>query len=118
MRINGATHDLWRAVDQQGAVLDILVQSRRNKRAAKKFFRKLLKGLAYVPRVLITDKLASYGAAQRDVLPSVEPRQHLCWPKSPSRAEPWPWSAARASEARRMSNRPAQLAHDVRWIGK
>ena len=76
MRINGAPHDLWRAVDQHGAVLDIVVQSRRNKRAAKKFFRKLLKGLAYVPRVLITDRLASYGAAQRDVLPSVEHRQH------------------------------------------
>ncbi len=76
IRINGATHYLWRAVDQHGAILDILVQSRRNKRAAKKFFRKLLKGLAYVPRVLITDKLASYGAAQRDVLPSVDHRQH------------------------------------------
>ncbi len=76
IRINGATHYLWRAVDQRGAVLDILVQSRRNKRAAKKFFRKLLKGLAYVPRVLITDKLASYGAAKREVLPSVEHRQH------------------------------------------
>ena len=69
-------HYLWRAVDQHGGLLDILVQSRRNKRAAKKFFRKLLKGLAYVPRVLITDKLASYGAAKREVLPSVTHRQH------------------------------------------
>ena len=76
MRINGVTPSLWRAVDQHGAVLDIVVQRRRNKRAAKTFFRKLLKGLAYVPRVLITDRLASYGAAQRDVLPSVEHRQH------------------------------------------
>ena len=59
IRINGETHYLWRAVDQHGEVLDILVQSRRNKRAARKFFRKLLKGLEYVPRVLITDKLAS-----------------------------------------------------------
>src|SRR3712207_6953297 len=48
------------------------VQSRRNKAAAIKFFRKLLKGCMYVPRVLITDKLASYGAAKREVLPSVE----------------------------------------------
>ncbi len=55
--------------------MDILVQSRRNKAAAKKFFRKLLKGCAYVPRVLITDKLGSYGAAKRDGLPSVEHRQ-------------------------------------------
>jgi putative transposase len=67
---------LWRAVDQDGNVLDILVQSRRNKQAAKKFFRKLLKGLTYVPRVIITDKLKSYGAAKREILPGVEHRQH------------------------------------------
>ena len=73
---NGERHDLWRAVDQDGHVLDILVQSRRNKKAAKKFFRKLLKGLTYVPRVLITDKLKSYGAAKREILPGVEHRQH------------------------------------------
>ncbi len=75
LKINGKTHYLWRAVDQDGNVLDILVQSRRNKAAAKKFFRKLLKGCTYVPRVMITDKLGSYGAAQREVLPSVEHRQ-------------------------------------------
>ncbi len=75
LKINGKTHYLWRAVDQAGNVLDILVQRRRNKRAAIKFFRKLLKGCLYVPRVLITDKLASYGAAKREVLPSVEHRQ-------------------------------------------
>jgi putative transposase len=67
---------LWRAVDQHGHVLDILVQSRRNKQAAKKFFRKLLKGCQYVPRVLITDKVGSYSAAKKEVLPSVEHRQH------------------------------------------
>ena len=50
-----------------GTVLDILVQSRRDKAAAKTFFRKVLKGLRYVPRVVITDKLASYGAAKREV---------------------------------------------------
>ncbi len=74
--INGATHYLWRAVDQEGNVLDILVQSRRDKGAARKFFRRLLKGLRYVPRVVITDKLASDGAAMRAVLPSVEHRRH------------------------------------------
>jgi putative transposase len=76
LKINGKLHYLWRAVDQHGNVLDILVQSRRNKGAAKKFFRKLLKGCQYVPRVLITDKLGSYAAAKKDVLPSVEHRQH------------------------------------------
>jgi putative transposase len=57
-------------------VLDILIQRRRDKKAAKKFFRKLLKGLTYVPRVIITDKLKSYGAAKRELLPGVEHRQH------------------------------------------
>lgn len=52
------------------------MQRRRNKQAAKKFFRKLLKGLAYVPRVIITDKLKSYSAAKREILPGVEHRQH------------------------------------------
>jgi putative transposase len=63
---HGNGQDLWRAVDQDGQVHDILVQSRRNKKAAKKFFRKLLKGLKYVPRVMVTDKLKSYEAAKRD----------------------------------------------------
>jgi putative transposase len=72
---NGERHDLWRAVDQDDNVLDMLVQSRRNKKAAKKFFRKLLKGLQYVPRVIITDKLKSDGAAKRESLPGVEHRQ-------------------------------------------
>jgi len=75
LKINGRVHYLWRAVDQDGDVLDILVQSRRDKKAAKKFFRKLLKGLQYVPRVIITDKLKSYSAAQAELLPSVEHRQ-------------------------------------------
>jgi putative transposase len=55
----GKLHYLWRAVDQHGTVLDVLVQSRRNKKAAKRFFRKLLKGLCYTPRVIVTDKLGS-----------------------------------------------------------
>ncbi len=73
--INGTQHDRWRAVDQDGQVLDILLQARRDK-AAVKFLRKLLKGLAYVPRVVITDTLASDGAALRAVLPGVEHRRH------------------------------------------
>jgi putative transposase len=76
LTIKGERHYLWRAVDQDGTVLDILVQRRRDKQAAKKCFRKLLKGLAYVPRVIVTDKLKSYGAAKREILPGVEHRQH------------------------------------------
>src|SRR5216684_4005824 len=75
LKINGRLHYLWRAVDQDGEVLDILVQSRRNQRAAKKFFRKLLKGLQYVPRAIITDKLRSYAAAKAEVMPSVQHQQ-------------------------------------------
>jgi putative transposase len=76
LTIHGERQYLWRAVDQDGYVLDILVQRRRDKHAAKKFFRKLLKGLRYVPRVIITDKLRSYGAAKQEILPSIEHRQH------------------------------------------
>ena len=76
LTIKGKRHYLWRAVDQDGNILDILVQRRRDKKAAKTFFRKLLKGLTYVPRVIITDQLRSYGAAIHEILPGVEHRQH------------------------------------------
>ena len=62
---------MWRAVDQDGQVLDILVQKQRSTKAAKRFFRKLLKGLRHVPNRLVTDKLRSYGATHRTTLPSV-----------------------------------------------
>jgi putative transposase len=74
--ISGRKHWLWRAVDQHGVVLDILVQSRRNAKAAQRLLRKLLKKQRRTPRVMITDKLASYGAAKREIMPSVEHRQH------------------------------------------
>jgi DDE domain len=69
LRISGERHELWRAMDQEGNVLDLLVQRRRDQHAAKQFFRKLLKGLTYVPRGLITDKLGSDSAAKREVMP-------------------------------------------------
>src|SRR5215831_4036080 len=80
----GQRHYLWRAVDQDGEVLDILVQKHRDQRAAKRFFRKLLKGLHYVPRLIVTDKLGSYGVARRELLPSVVHRQDR---RSNNRAE-------------------------------
>ena len=76
LKINGQLHYLWQAVDQDGQVLAILLQTRRDKQAAKRFFKQLLKGLRYVPRVVITDKLRSYGAALKELMPSVEHRQH------------------------------------------
>ena len=75
IKIHGKSHYLWRAVDQDGNVLDILVTSRRDAKAATRFFRKLLTGLCYIPRVVVTDKLASYGVAHRRLIPSVEHRR-------------------------------------------
>src|SRR5215208_7330331 len=76
VKIAGKKHWLWRAVDQSGMVLDVLVQRRRDKQAAKRLLRKLLKRQMRPPRVMITDKLASYGAAKGEVMPSVEHRRH------------------------------------------
>jgi len=70
-KINGQLVYLWRAVDQSGEVLDVLVQKRRDAKAAKRFFRKVLKGLQFVPRAIVTDRLASYGAGARDIIPDV-----------------------------------------------
>ncbi len=74
LRINGVLHYLWRAVDQHGVVLDILVQDRRNATAARRFFKRLLAGLKFKPRRIVTDGLRSYGVAQREVLPGVRHR--------------------------------------------
>jgi putative transposase len=76
IKINGGLQYLWRAVDQDGNVLDILVQNRRDKAAARRFFRRLMMKTHAVPRVVVTDKLSSYGAAHREVMPSVEHRSH------------------------------------------
>ncbi len=76
VRINGELKYLWRAVDADDAVLDILVQNRRDKTAARRFFRRLLKTTRTVPRMSVTDKLRSYQAAHHEVMPSVEHRSH------------------------------------------
>ncbi|MCX4784369.1 IS6 family transposase [Streptomyces sp. NBC_01264] len=76
IKVNGVQKYLWRAVDADGNVLDILVQSRRDKAAARRFFRRLLTTTGQVPRVVVTDGLKSYGAAHREVMTSVEHRSH------------------------------------------
>src|SRR4029077_14482318 len=76
LKISGVKHWMSRAGDQTCIVLDVLVQRRRDKQAAKRLLRKLLKKQMRPPRVMITDKLASYGAAKRDVMPGVEHRHH------------------------------------------
>jgi len=64
-------HYLWRAVDQDGDIIDILVQKRKDKRAALRFFKKLLKKQERIPFELMTDKLKSYGSAKKELMPSV-----------------------------------------------
>ncbi|MZE56055.1 IS6 family transposase [Streptomyces sp. SID5770] len=76
VKISGVQRYLWRAVDADGNVLDILLQNRRDEPAARRFFRKLMKKTRSVPRVIVTDKLRSYAAAHRQVMPSVEHRSH------------------------------------------
>ncbi|MCX4733938.1 IS6 family transposase [Streptomyces sp. NBC_01363] len=76
IKVNGELKYLWRAIDQNGNVLDILVRNRRDKAAARRFFRRLIKKTRTVPRVVVTDTLRSYSAAHREVMPSAEHRSH------------------------------------------
>jgi len=71
VKINGKQHYLWRAVDQDGAVVDVFLQSRRDGAAAKRFFKRLLKRHGGEPRKIVTDKLRSYGVAKRELMPDV-----------------------------------------------
>jgi putative transposase len=76
IRIAGVRMYFWRAVDHEGEVLDMLVQRRRDTRVALKLMRKLLKKQGFPPKLLVTDKLATYGAAKREIMPGIEHRQH------------------------------------------
>ena len=67
IRIRGKQHYLWRAVDQDGDVVDVLLQTRRNTTAAMRFFKRILRSAGGSPRTIVTDKLRSYGAAQREM---------------------------------------------------
>jgi putative transposase len=75
LKMNGVQHYLWRAVDQNGVTIDILVQPKRDRWAALRFFRRLLHTAGGAPRVIITDKLRSYAAAKRQIMPEIEHRQ-------------------------------------------
>jgi len=74
--IAGKKHYLWRAVDQDGYVLDEIVQNRRNTKAARRLLMRLLKKQGFAPKRIITDKLRSYGAARRQIMPTTEHRSH------------------------------------------
>ncbi|MFF5161562.1 IS6 family transposase [Streptomyces sp. NPDC000348] len=84
IKVNGELKYLWRAVDSDGNVLDVLTQNRRDKATARRFFHRLLKKTRAVPRVVVTDELRSYSAAHREVMPSVE---HHCHKGLNNRAE-------------------------------
>jgi putative transposase len=71
VKIQGKQHYLWRAVDQDGEVVDVLLQSRRNGSAAKRFFKRLLRSHGGEPRKIVADKLRSYDVAHRDMIPDV-----------------------------------------------
>jgi putative transposase len=75
LKIDGCFQYLWRGVDQDGSVLDILVQPRRDKTAAARFFKKLLRGARYAPRVVVTDRLASYVVPCAELLPNTVHRR-------------------------------------------
>lgn len=89
---------LWRAVDSAGNVLDVLLQRHRDTKAAKRFFRKLLKKQGFVPRVIVTDKLKSYEAAKKQVMKTVEHRAHKRL-NNPCRELPSTDSSARTTHA-------------------
>ena len=76
VKIAGRSYWLWRAVDQHGVVLEEILQSKRDKRAAKRLLIKLMKRWGFVPKRIITDKLRSYGAAKREVAPGLDHWSH------------------------------------------
>jgi putative transposase len=69
VKIDGIQHYLWRAVDQDGEIVDVFLQRRRDAKAAKRFFKRLLKTHRNEPRKIVTDKLRSYGVAHRELIP-------------------------------------------------
>jgi IS1 family transposase len=105
VKINGEQRYLWRAVDADGNVLDILVQSRRDTTAARCFFTKLMKKTRSVPRVIVTDKLRSYGAAHRQAMPSVDHRS----PKGLNKREQA--AAVLSSMGLRLSEEKTKIVH-------
>ena len=111
LKINGRTHYLWRTVDQEGVVFDILLQSRRNKQAAKRFLGRLLRGMQYAPRIIVTDKLKSYGAAITELKLQVDHRQHK---GLNNRAENSHQPTRQRERAMRRFKSPEQ-AHSASW---
>ena len=110
-KINGRTHYPWRAVDQEGVGLDILVQSRRNKQAAITFLRRLLTEMHYTPQVIVTDELKSYGAAIKELKLEVDHRQH----KGLNNRAENSHQPTRERERRMRRFESAEQAHNASW---
>jgi putative transposase len=98
--IAGKKYWLWRAVDQDGYVLDEIVQGRRNTKAAKRLLTRLIKKQGIAPKRIVTDKLSSYSAARRQVMPRVEHRSHKGNNRASSLFGRWESSAIRWSNSR------------------
>ena len=109
VRINGRRCWLWRAVDQDGYVLDEIVQNRRNTKAARRLLIRLLKKQGVAPKRMITDKLRSYRAAKRQVMPHVEHRSHKGLNKFSSAVSKTGEDTARVSVHRVLTAIPVNL---------
>ena len=103
--IQGKRRYLWRAIDQDGDLIDILVQKRKNTQAAKRFFRKLLRSQTQVPIEITTDKLPSYAAAKRQLMPSV-PHSQDRLRQQPGGSVTRTYPRARKADARISLGRP------------
>ena len=111
VRIAGKRMYLWRAVDHEGEVLDMLVQSRRDSRAAMRLMRKLLRKQGFVPKLLVTDKLRSYGSAFRQLQLTCPHEQGLRKTIAPRiRISPYGDENARCSGSNRLDLRSASSA--------
>ena len=101
VKIQGKQHYLWRAVDQDGEVVDVFLQSRRDGRAAKRFFRRLIRNHNGEPRKIVTDKLRSYGVAHRELDGGAQPRydsRYISVCQQPSRAFASIYTSSRAGD--------------------
>jgi putative transposase len=118
LKIDGCLRYLWRAVDQDGSVLDILVQRHRDKKAAGRFFKTLLRGLRYAPRVVVTDRLTSYIAPCATLLPNAVHRLHhgivvTVLGEISAVSDIWPICPRRSFYRNRSAQVPSLVAHSL-----
>ena len=108
VKINGKQHYLWHAVDQDGEVVDVFLQDKRDGAAAKRFFKRLLRSHAGEPRKIVTDRLRSYGVAHRELIPDVN---HVTSQYANNRAEQSHESTRARSATLQISRAGAAICH-------